>query len=122
MDSITVNSLTTQCLQVFREFQSINEREWTVEARYIELGKQVGDLGRMIMMYERYYSQSERGDNPAYATGLEQIGNELADIFYCLVLIADHYGIDLEQSILDARRQELENLQCLREEQHHAQS
>jgi NTP pyrophosphatase (non-canonical NTP hydrolase) len=75
----------------------------------IELSKQVGDLAKRIMVRERYYLK-QRGDHPDYATTTEDIGDELADIMLCLVRIADLYGIDLEESLLRARRNELLSL------------
>lgn len=75
----------------------------------IELMKQVGDLARRVMVRERYYLP-DRDHRAEYETSVEDIGDELADILYCLIRVADHYDIDLEQAHLDARRKELEYL------------
>ena len=55
----------------------------------IELMKQVGDLSKHVMMIEKYYLPARQTD-PAYITTTENIGDELADIFYCLIRLADH--------------------------------
>ncbi|HEY3110933.1 MAG TPA: hypothetical protein VGL23_19405 [Chloroflexota bacterium] len=72
----------------------------------IELVKQVGDLARHVMVAERYYL-ADRDQDPAYATTRERIGDELADILYCVVRLADHYRVDLERAHVAAREREL---------------
>jgi NTP pyrophosphatase (non-canonical NTP hydrolase) len=68
--------------------------------------KQVGDLSRRVLMAERYYLP-DRATRPEYKTSVEDIGDELADVLYCLIRVAEHYHIDLEQAHLEARRQEM---------------
>ena len=48
--------------------------------------------------------------NPA-DTEIPEIGDELADVLYCLVRLADRYGIDLEAAHVAARARELAYLQ-----------
>lgn len=60
-------------------------------------------------MVEGYYLQV-RATGPNYRASVDDIGNELADILYCLIRIADHYGIDLEEAHLEARRSEMRYL------------
>jgi hypothetical protein len=48
------------------------------------------------MVYEKYYLK-ERELDPKYKTIKDNIGDELFDIFFMIVRIADHYGINLEQ-------------------------
>ena len=36
-----------------------------------------------------------------------EIADELADILYCIIRVADHYHVDLEHAHLQARQQEL---------------
>jgi NTP pyrophosphatase (non-canonical NTP hydrolase) len=97
--------------QVIDGFEQVEQRPWTVEVTLIELMKQVGDLSKRVMTYERYYL-SDRSTRPEYQTSVEDIGDELADILYCLIRIADHYHIDLEQAHLKARREETLSLGC----------
>ena len=98
--------------RVNTRFQKLNRRGWTVETWLIELSKQVGELAQQTLMFEKYYT-SDRENLPQYASSLESIGNELADIIHAVVMIADCYGIDLEQSILNARADEMRDLDKL---------
>lgn len=95
--------------RVIEEFDKVEQRPWGIEASTIELMKQVGDLSKRIMMIEKYYLE-KRNKEPNYKSTKEDVGDELADIIYSLVRIADYYGIDLEESCLEARRSELGSL------------
>lgn len=77
------------------EFEKREQKKWGIEGSMIELMKQVGDLSRCVMMMEKYYIK-ERDLEPKYKTIKDNIGDELYDIFFMTVRIADHYGIDLE--------------------------
>lgn len=92
--------------KVIAAFDRIERRPWTIETTTIELMKQVGDLARRIMTQEQYYLP-DRDQRPEYLTSEDDIGDELADILYCLIRIAEHYHIDLEVAHLRARRAEL---------------
>jgi len=105
----TFQDLLVITRQVIQAFSKVEQRPWTVEATMIELMKQVGDLSKRIMTLEQYYVP-DRAINPTYITTVEDIGDELADVFYCLIRIAEHYHIDLEQAHLDARRKEMQSL------------
>ena len=94
---------------VMRAFDAAEQRPWPIEASMIELMKQTGDLARHVMTAERYYLP-DREQDPSYRTTTADIGDELADILYCLIRIAEHYQIDLEQAHLEARRKELRYL------------
>jgi NTP pyrophosphatase (non-canonical NTP hydrolase) len=90
-------------------FDKAERRPWSIEVTTVELAKQVGDLSRRILSAEGYYLP-DRDRRPEYAGQIEDIGDELADILYCLIRISDHYGIDLEGAHLRARRDELHHL------------
>lgn len=105
----TFQELLTITREVITAFEAVEQRPWTIEATMIELMKQVGDLSKHIMMAERYYLP-DRAHAPNYKTGQADIADELADIFYCVIRVAEHYEIDLEQAHLQARRKELEYL------------
>ncbi len=105
----TFQDLVEITRRVIRDFDAAEQRSWTIEATMIELMKQVGDLARRIMTAEHYYLL-DREHDPAYATDKEGIADELADVLYCVIRVADHYGIDLEQAHLQARRKELRYL------------
>jgi NTP pyrophosphatase (non-canonical NTP hydrolase) len=86
--------------ELVEKFKEQEQRPWGAEASLIELTKQVGTLSKHIMVYEKYYVAGIE-NKQGYKTDLSNIANQLADIFYCLVRLADHYKIDLEKSILD---------------------
>jgi NTP pyrophosphatase (non-canonical NTP hydrolase) len=88
-------TMITKTRQLIEEFKKREQKEWGVEGSMIELMKQVGDLAKSIMVYEKYYLK-ERELDPKYKTEKDNIADELYDIFFMTVRIADHYGIDLE--------------------------
>lgn len=96
-------------MSVIREFEKVEQRPWGIEASMIELMKQVGDLSKRVMMMEDYYLK-DREEEPYYKTTMADLADELADVICSVVRIADHYGIDLEEAQLKARREELMNL------------
>lgn len=89
-----------------KAFKKVEQKAWGIETIMIELSKQIGDLAKHVMMLEKYYLK-ERENKPEYKTTKEDIADELADIFFCLVRLADSYKIDLEKALLDARRKGL---------------
>jgi NTP pyrophosphatase (non-canonical NTP hydrolase) len=102
----TFEDLIEMTRKVITAFQRVERRPWTIETTLIELSKQVGDLAKHVMVIEHYYLP-DRDQRTDYHTTLEDIGDELADILYCLIRIAEHYQIDLEAAHIRARRNEL---------------
>jgi NTP pyrophosphatase (non-canonical NTP hydrolase) len=90
-------------------FDKRERRPWGVETLVLELSKQVGDLARAVLTTENYYL-ADRDKHPAYGRGTSRIADELADILYCVIRLADHYEIDLEQVHLSAREAEWTDL------------
>jgi len=41
--------------EVIKRFEKIEGKSWKVEGSMIELSKQVGDLAKLVMVYEKYY-------------------------------------------------------------------
>jgi hypothetical protein len=105
----TFDELVGLTRRVIAGFDEREQRPWGVEASLIELSKQVGDLARHVMMAESYYLP-DRGNDPRYAATTEKIGDELANIFYCVIRLADLYRIDLADAHATARRRELDYL------------
>jgi NTP pyrophosphatase (non-canonical NTP hydrolase) len=105
----TFKELVEMTRQVITAFDKVEQRPWSIEVTMLELIKQVGDLAKHILMHERYYLQ-DRANNPNYRTSVEDIGDELADIMYCVIRIAEHYKIDLEAAHVQARRAEMNYL------------
>jgi uncharacterized protein len=99
--------------EVAKRFDEIERRPWTIETTIIEMMKQVGDLSRQFMAYEKYYLP-DRADHPRYRTSVDAIANELADILHNVIRIADYYGIDLESAHLKARADEAALIESLK--------
>lgn len=89
-----------------KRFEKIEGRKWGVEGAMIELSKQVGDLSKFIMMYEKYYFSDRDKLDKQYEADKEKIGDELADILFAIIRIARHYGIDLEEAHLKEKKAE----------------
>lgn len=102
----TFQELIEMTRKVITAFDRVEQRPWTIEVTTVELMKQVGDLAKHIMMIEQYYLP-DRANHLNYQTSVEDIGDELADILYCLIRVAEHYHIDLETAHVQARRKEM---------------
>lgn len=91
-------------------FQKIEGKPWGVEGAVIELAKQVGDLSALVMNQEGYYFADRDKLSNKYASSKDNIADELADIMFAVVRIADHYGIDLVSTNQKTREMEDEFL------------
>lgn len=91
---------------VIKEFEKKEQKPWKAEGSLIELSKQVGDLARYVMVREKYYLP-EREKELNYRGANKDIADELADIFYCVAKLAEHYNIDLEEAIVEEKRNAL---------------
>ncbi len=96
---LTFHEVVNESLKVIKEFEKVEKKKWGVEGSMIELQKQVGELARNIMMFEGYY-MAGRDSLPEYQTSKEKIADELSDILFMVIRIAEHYGIDLEKEHL----------------------
>ena len=97
--SITFKEIIDESIAVIRAFEKVEKKPWGVEGATIELAKQVGELAKHIMMYEGYYLAG-RDEVPEYRTSKNHIADELSDIFFMVIRIADYYGISLEEEHL----------------------
>ncbi len=92
--------------QSITRFQKIEGKPWGVEGAIIELAKQVGDLAALVMNEEGYYFANRNEQSEKYASSKDSIADELADIMFAVVRIADHYGIDLVATNIKTRKKE----------------
>jgi NTP pyrophosphatase (non-canonical NTP hydrolase) len=93
---LTFQEVVDESKRVIKEFEKVEKKKWGVEGSIIELSKQVGELSKNIMMYEGYY-MAGRDSLPEYQTSKDKIGDELSDILFMVIRIAEHYNIDLEK-------------------------
>lgn len=87
-------------------FQKIEGKPWGVEGAVIELAKQVGQLSALVMNREGYYYAEREKESDNYKASDDNIADELADIVFAVVRIADHYGIDLVATNVKTRKLE----------------
>ena len=87
-------------------FKKIEGKPWGVEGTVIELAKQVGQLSALVMNREGYYFTDREKQDTKYTATDEKIADELADILFAVVRIADHYGIDLVSTNAKVRKLE----------------
>ncbi|MDP3964706.1 MAG: hypothetical protein Q8Q20_03570 [bacterium] len=95
--------------QVIKAFEKVEQKPWGIEGSMIELAKQVGDLAKHVMVQEKYYLPN-REKQDEYKTTKTELADELTDLFFMIVRIADHYDIDLEQALVEVRRDNLKHL------------
>lgn len=92
--------------KIIKRFEKIEGKHWGAEGAVIELQKQVGELAKFVMVQEKYYFADRPKLDKQYETNKEKIGDELADILYAIIRIADHYGVDLVDAHIKARKAE----------------
>ncbi|MBU4283649.1 MAG: hypothetical protein KJ968_00950 [Nanoarchaeota archaeon] len=99
-NSLTFQEVVKKTLQIVKKFEEVEQRKWGIEGNMIELSKQVGELAKNVMMLEKYYL-AKRWQEPQYKdASKEEIANELSDILFIIIRIADLYKIDLEKAHL----------------------
>jgi NTP pyrophosphatase (non-canonical NTP hydrolase) len=71
-------------------FRQVEPREWSVEAMVVELSGEVGSLADSVMIQEGFRRPRE--------VGSLALDDDIADILFMLIRIADYYGIDFEEA------------------------
>jgi NTP pyrophosphatase (non-canonical NTP hydrolase) len=99
MSNKTFQEIIDRSLEVINEFKKVEKKPWGAEGAIIELMKQVGELSKLVMVTEGYY-MAGRDNSPEYQSSKEKIGDELSDILLMTIRLADHYGINLEETHL----------------------
>ena len=67
-------------------------KQWTAEETYAGMVSDMGDLGRLILAKEGFRKMPDMEKN---------LPHELAELLYAVLLLANHYGIDLSKAFLD---------------------
>ena len=99
-NKLTFQEVVDKSIEVVKEFEKVEKKKWGVEGAMIELSKQVGELAKNVMMIEGYY-MAGRDSLPEYQTSKDKIADELSDVLFMIIRIADHYKIDLEKEHLN---------------------
>ena len=95
--------------KTIKEFENAEQKPWGAEGTTIELAKQVGELSKHIMVFEKYYIQ-QRDNDPKYKTTKDNIADELSDILFCVIRLSEHYKINLEEKHIEEMRKALKSL------------
>lgn len=94
---MSLDEMKLRSRALFKRFEKIEPRRWSIEGSTMELTTEVGDLTELILRKE-YYKQNIYDDLDY------QISDEIADIFFVLMRIADHYDIKLDKSYQEMER------------------
>jgi NTP pyrophosphatase (non-canonical NTP hydrolase) len=105
MDTSDYNTAVKTIKEMTARFQKIEGRPWGAEGAIIELTKQVGELSALIMSKEGYYFQNRDKVDVRYKVTDEAIADELFDIFFMTVRLADHYGVNLAEATEKAKNE-----------------
>lgn len=109
-NSLTFQDVVNKTLKVVKKFEEVEQRKWGIEGNMIELSKQVGELAKNVMMLEKYYLAKRRQESKYKDASKKEIANELSDILFIIIRIADLYEIDLEKSHLKEMELALKSL------------
>jgi NTP pyrophosphatase (non-canonical NTP hydrolase) len=99
---MTFEELVNKTRETIKHFEKIEGKPWGVEGSMIELSKQVGQLSSLVMMQEQYYPKDRDKDDPQYISNKDKIGDELSDLLFMIIRIADLYKINLEEAHIKA--------------------
>ena len=91
--------------ELIKLFEKIEPRSWSVEAMATELAGEVGTLCDSIMIRENFRSQE--------LNRKIDIEDDIADILFMLIRIADYYEIDIEneyKKMINETKEKLINL------------
>lgn len=106
MSNQTFDDALNEIRKSIRRFEKIEGRKWGVEGAVIELAKQVGELSALVMNNEGYYFADRDKLSDKYDSSKDRIADELADVMFVVVRIADFYNIDLIETNAKTRRDE----------------
>jgi NTP pyrophosphatase (non-canonical NTP hydrolase) len=98
---ISFKEAIDQIKSIIKRFEKIEGKKWGIDGSMTELSKQVGDLAQLVMAYENYYPKFRGKENERYHATKSKIADELLDIIFMTVRIADIYEIDLTKAHRD---------------------
>ncbi len=98
---MTFKEAVKLAINIIKRFEKIERKPWKIEGSMIELSKQVGDLSKLVMSYEKYYPEDRGKKDKQYHATKDKIADELADILLMTIRIAHYYDIDLEKAHVD---------------------
>jgi len=93
--------IINKAVEVREKYSQTSPKQWNVEQVFMGMVKDVGDLSKILMVNGEYRNDLDKDIK-------EALQHELADILYCIAVIADKTGVDLEKSFWQAMS-EIEN-------------
>jgi NTP pyrophosphatase (non-canonical NTP hydrolase) len=95
---MTIDELSVRAIEIRKQFAELEKnrwgREWKVEDIALGLAGDVGDLVKLI--------QSKEGLRPAHTDIDARLAHELADCMWCLFVIANKYGLNIERAFMSS--------------------
>lgn len=90
---ITIKELFKKTVELQKLFSQLEEKPWTIDTFVIELLAEAGTLADSIMIQEGYRKLRH---------GQEEIDleDDICDILFVLIMIANYYRIDIGKSYL----------------------
>ncbi len=99
---MTIQELVDETKRLQNRFSELESRPWTIETYAVELLAEAGTLADSIMIQEGY-----RQIRPGQEINLD---DDICDILFVLIMIANHYSIDLEESYVSMLKSTFEKL------------
>jgi NTP pyrophosphatase (non-canonical NTP hydrolase) len=98
----TIQKIVDATRQLQERFQEVENRSWTIETYVMELLAEAGTLADSIVIQEGY-----RLLRPNQTIDLR---DDIADVLFVLIMIANHYGVSLEDAYISMLRETAEKL------------
>ena len=102
MEKMTIEEMVAETRRLQMRFREVESRRWTIETYVVELLAEAGTLADSLMIQEGY-----RQLRPGQEIDLE---DDICDILFVLIMIADYYQICLEDAYASMLRNALEKL------------
>ena len=99
---MTIQELVDETRRLQKRFQELESHPWTIETYVMELLAEAGTLADSIMIQEGY-----RQLRPGQEIDLE---DQVCDVLSVLIMIANHYGISIEDAYVSMLRDTFEKL------------
>lgn len=92
-EDITIQKLIKKTVELRELFSKIEEKPWNIEAFMIELLAETGTLADSVMIKEGYRKTRSEGEEI-------DLEDDISDILFLLIMIAEHYNIDIASSYI----------------------
>jgi len=87
-----------RAVEIKKKYEKIEPKKWEVEQAFMGMTKDMGELSKLLMVKGGYRDDFLKNIKT-------ELGHELADMLYSIIIIADKTGIDLEKSFWRTMRE-----------------